>query len=188
MPLTERIDNDFLNNLTNLIYESEGWKNELYYDNASIKKATIGIGFNVEVQENLKRVCEQIYANPKMSEEKIQGLYNTIINVRDKTNEGLQNAVENYLKTITIQKNGLKIRKFHSFKFSGNSVKITDTKRNVLLIFINDRIINLNNKIKDSQITRFNTITHETRRFQNDKNIIYYSKHSITKSKFECRI
>ena len=119
MPLTERSDDNFFTNLKKPIIEVEGDKDELYYDGK--KLPTIGYGFNVQVKDNLKIVCNELYQDPTMSQKEIDNLYIVIDKVSPKTNTNLRQAVENHLKPIL--KDDKKSRKFGEFKFSTSTQK-----------------------------------------------------------------
>ena len=111
MPINERNASNFKNELGDTLEKTEGFRHYLYYD---IKKlATIGCGFNVTLKEILKKVCDEIYSEPKMSEEEFAGLLNTINGVNVKTNENLVSQVSEYLDGIkTEDKKSTKFGKF----------------------------------------------------------------------------
>ena len=111
MPINERNASNFKNELGDTLEKAEGFREKLYYDGKNI--ATIGCGFNVTLKEILKKVCDEIYSDPKMSEEEFTGLLNTINGVGVKTNENLRSKVSEYLEGIkTEDKKSTKFGKF----------------------------------------------------------------------------
>ena len=111
MPINERNASNFKNELGDTLEKAEGFREKLYYDGKNI--ATIGCGFNVTLKEILKKVCDEIYSGPKMSEEEFTGLLNTINGVGVKTDENLRSKVSEYLEGIkTEDKKSTKFGKF----------------------------------------------------------------------------
>lgn len=111
MPINERNASNFKNELGDTLEKAEGFREKLYYDGKNI--ATIGCGFNVTLKEILKKVCDEIYSDPKMSEEEFAGLLNTINGVGVKTDENLRSKVSEYLEGIkTEDKKSTKFGKF----------------------------------------------------------------------------
>ena len=111
MPINERNASNFKNELGDTLEKAEGFREKLYYDGKNI--ATIGCGFNVTLKEILKKVCDEIYSDPKMSEEEFTGLLNTINGVGVKTDENLRSKVSEYLEGIkTEDKKSTKFGKF----------------------------------------------------------------------------
>jgi hypothetical protein len=118
MPINERNASNFKNELGDTLEKTEGFRHYLYYD---IKKlATIGCGFNVTLKEILKKVCDEIYSEPKMSEEEFAGLLNTINGVNVKTNENLVSQVSEYLDGIKTEDK--KSTKFGKFELSNDQI------------------------------------------------------------------
>ena len=118
MPINERNASDFKNKLRDTLKDAEGFKHYLYYDTNKI--ATIGCGFNVTLKEMLKKVCDEIYSEPKMDEKEFIGLLNTINGVKLKTDENLVSKVSEYLDGIKTEDG--KSAKFGEFNLDDKQI------------------------------------------------------------------
>ena len=118
MPINERNASNFKDELRNTLKDAEGFKHYLYYDTNKI--ATIGCGFNVTLKEMLKKVCDEIYSEPKMDEKEFIGLLNTINGVKLKTDENLVSKVLEYLDGIKTEDG--KSAKFGEFKLDDKQI------------------------------------------------------------------
>ena len=118
MPINERNATDFKNELGSTLKKAEGFREKLYYDGKNI--ATIGCGFNVTLKDILKKVCDEIYSEPKMSEEEFTGLLNAINGVKAKTKENLRSKVSEYIDSIKT-KDG-KSTKFGKFELDDDQI------------------------------------------------------------------
>ena len=118
MPINERNASDFKNKLRDTLKDAEGFKHYLYYDTNKI--ATIGCGFNVTLKEMLKKVCDEIYSEPKMDEKEFIGLLNTINGVKLKTDENLVSKVSEYLDSIKTEDG--KSAKFGEFNLDDKQI------------------------------------------------------------------
>ena len=129
MPINERSASDFKKELGSTLKEVEDFRHYLYYDTNKI--ATIGCGFNVTLKEILKKVCDEIYSEPKMDEKEFAGLLNTINGVNVKTDENLVSKVSDYLDSIKTEDK--KSAKFGEFKLDDD--QIIDILPDVVEIF-----------------------------------------------------
>ena len=118
MPINERNASKFKDKLRDTLKKAEDFIYELYYDTNKI--ATIGCGFNVTLKEILKKVCDEIYSEPKMNEEEFTGLLNAINGVKVKTNGNLRSKVSEYLEGIKTEDG--KSAKFGEFKLDDDQI------------------------------------------------------------------
>ena len=118
MPINERNASNFKNDLGSTLKKTEGFRHYLYYDTK--KLATIGCGFNVTLKEILKKVCDEIYSEPKMDEKEFAGLLNTINGVEVKKDENLVSKVSEYLDSIKTEDK--KSAKFGEFNLDDDQI------------------------------------------------------------------